>query len=89
MKCKFCGKAFTSEKYTAPTHGSRSCGECTRYCMTKCKIASSTTTSWHREPCTLCEHNPYKRRYGREPVRDLHPADDYGRDLRKAKKKED
>ena len=50
-RCKFCGSVVNT--------GHASCKECTQYCMTKCKIASNTTTSWHKEPCTKCAHNPY------------------------------
>lgn len=54
--CKFCGAVVNS--------GHTSCRECTAYCMTKCEIASSTEISWHKEPCTSCEHNPYNRKPG-------------------------
>lgn len=59
MKCKFCGKEITTEKYLNP-ESEKSCGKCTQYCMRECEIAKSTTTSWHKEPCTECEHNPYR-----------------------------
>ena len=54
--CKFCGRKVT--------HGHSSCPECTRYCHTKYPIASSPSTSWHKEPCTSCKHNPYNKKPG-------------------------
>ncbi len=62
--CKFCGKEIKiGFKPTGPNpteQFSFSCGECyTQYCMKKCEIASSTTTSWHKGKCLKCEHNPY------------------------------
>lgn len=56
--CKFCGKEFSSAYFIGKKHGS--CGECSAYCMKKCEIASTTTASWHKEPCVLCSNNPYK-----------------------------
>ncbi len=50
--CKFCGKPINSS-------GTESCTDCTRYCMSKCKEALNTNTSWHSEPCVSCKHNPY------------------------------
>lgn len=59
-KCKFCGKEIFIERYKGDEDKEYSCGECERYCMTKCAQASNTSTSWHTEPCVSCEHNPYK-----------------------------
>lgn len=57
--CKFCGKELFIERYKGDENREHSCGECERYCMTKCAIASNTRTSWHKEPCVSCKHNPY------------------------------
>ena len=65
--CKFCGKLFDSAHYISKKE--YSCGECTAYCMKSCKPASTTTMSWHKEPCISCEHNPYKIRHKREEGR--------------------
>ena len=56
--CKFCGKKVSSEKYLS--NPSRYCGECSSYCMKQCPKASLCSTSWHKEPCVSCEHNPYR-----------------------------
>lgn len=59
--CKFCGKEINVEKYIGDKNREHSCGECTKYCMTKCKEALNTNISWHKEPCVSCVHNPYKK----------------------------
>lgn len=56
-ECKFCGKEFNVAYYIGKKM--YTCGECSSYCMKHCEIASCTTTSWHKEPCVSCEHNPY------------------------------
>lgn len=60
-ECKFCGKRFNAAYFISKKE--YTCGECSAYCMKKCPLASSTTMSWHREPCVSCEHNPYKLRH--------------------------
>lgn len=60
MICKFCGAEFTTEKYTAPAPGGRSCGKCTQYCMRECEKVKTAILSWHAEPCLSCDKNPYK-----------------------------
>lgn len=56
--CKFCGK----EKIGLTSECSY-CQTCGQYCLHKCKIASSTQASWHREPCISCKYNPYQANY--------------------------
>ena len=58
MICKFCGKEFTTEKFLSPSNGGLSCGECTSFCMKKCKIDKK---GWHFEPCLSCVDNPYRK----------------------------
>ena len=59
--CKLCGAAIKNTATYLNSDGRKyTCGECGSYCMNKCEIASRTTTSWHREPCVSCEHNPYR-----------------------------
>lgn len=53
--CKFCGN------YMPNISSGDTCHECTRYCMENCKEASSTKTSWHKEPCVSCTDNPYAK----------------------------
>lgn len=68
--CKFCGKEIKTGKYLS--NSSRSCGECSSYCMKECPKASTTTMSWHKEPCVSCLHNPYRiahKRGGKEWVK--------------------
>lgn len=60
-ECKFCGKEFKAAYYISKKV--HTCGECSSYCMKQCEIASCTTTSWHKEPCVSCEHNPYHMRH--------------------------
>lgn len=60
MQCKFCGKEISGEKYIHQEP--RSCGECTAYCMKKCELGKAGRVSWHAEPCTSCEKNPYNWR---------------------------
>lgn len=57
-KCKFCGNDVHIEHYLHKNE--YSCGKCSEYCMKYCEIASKCDTSWHKEPCTSCEHNPYR-----------------------------
>lgn len=64
MICKFCGKEFSTETFTAPAPGSRSCGECARYCMTKCEHHKRGLLSWYDEPCKGCFENPYNKYLG-------------------------
>lgn len=59
--CKFCGKEITTEKYIRPAHKDRTCGECTTYCMKKCRLHIGRTLSWHDKPCTQCRENPYNK----------------------------
>lgn len=58
QNCKFCGKKISTTSFLSKND--YSCGECSSYCMTKCPTASSTSASWHKDPCVSCEHNPYK-----------------------------
>lgn len=55
--CKFCGKEFSAAYYIGKKD--YTCGKCSAFCMKECPTASQTTTSWHKEPCISCEHNPY------------------------------
>lgn len=57
-QCKFCGKPINVLKWIGDDREYH-CGECVRYCMDKCELALNTNTSWHKEPCVSCEHNPY------------------------------
>ena len=62
MKCKFCGKEFSTEKFLSSPTGGLSCGECTSYCTKKCDLGKSgKVQGWHFEPCLKCERNPYNR----------------------------
>lgn len=54
--CKFCGEPINSAE-------TESCGKCTRYCMSKCKEALNSNTSWHSGICLTCKHNPYAIRH--------------------------
>lgn len=56
QECSICGGPIDGAKY----QGAQNCGKCGRYCYQNCKLASSTFTSWHKEPCVSCERNPYK-----------------------------
>lgn len=58
-QCKFCGKPINVLKWIGDDREYH-CGECVRYCMDKCELALNSNTSWHKEPCLSCEHNPYK-----------------------------
>lgn len=60
-ECKFCGNQLSVEKFINDDGREYSCGECSRYCMTNCKEALKSGTSWHTEPCISCEHNPYAK----------------------------
>lgn len=63
MKCKFCGKEFSTEKFISPPKEGLSCGECTSYCMKKCDLGKSgKAQGWHFEPCLKCEKNPYNQK---------------------------
>lgn len=67
MECKFCGKEIGTAKYLSQKDGS--CSDCTSFCMKKCPNASTTTMSWHKEPCISCGNNPYQGKHiwnGRE-----------------------
>lgn len=69
--CKFCGKEFSAAYYIGKKE--YTCGICSSYCMQSCKIASKTTTSWHRQPCISCDNNPYAIKHkwdGRKWVRE-------------------
>lgn len=57
-KCKFCGRDIHVEKYLSKSE--YSCGKCSEHCMKNCKLASSCSTSWHKEPCVSCDKNPYR-----------------------------
>ena len=59
--CKFCGKEFNSAYFL--TESEHSCGECSSYCMKNCEIAKNTRSSWHKESCVSCKHNPYRKNY--------------------------
>lgn len=58
-QCKFCGKPINVLKWIGDDREYH-CGECVCYCMDKCELALNSNTSWHKEPCVSCEHNPYK-----------------------------
>ena len=55
-RCAFCGGERVGNGDW------KHCPTCGKYCMTKCKIASSGVT-WHKEPCISCEHNPYRLKH--------------------------
>ena len=61
--CKFCGNPVSIQKFTGDEDREYDCGKCSQYCMQKCKEALKTTTSWHKEPCVSCKHNPYSINY--------------------------
>lgn len=61
MRCKFCGREVQTEKYLSTNKEDITCGECTTYCMKKCKLGKSgKVQGWHFEPCLTCNKNPYK-----------------------------
>ena len=68
--CKFCGREIHVEKYL--TKREYSCGKCSEFCMKSCDKAKLCGTSWHKEPCISCVHNPYRINHkwnGKEWVR--------------------
>ncbi len=61
-RCKFCGKKINGTHYLTPVE-QHSCAECGSHCMKQCPEAAKCGTSWHKEPCVSCTHNPYQINY--------------------------
>lgn len=61
IECQICGKKIDTENYLKPENIGYVCSECSKYCLTKCRLLVISCPSWHSGECLQCEHNPYNK----------------------------